>query len=339
MAWWRDAVLYHVYLRSFADSDGDGVGDLAGLIGRLDHLEWLGVDALWLSPVGRSANEDWGYDVCSYDEVDPELGTSGELERLIGRRRAGDQDRARPRPEPHLRSAPVVRRPGEARLVRLGGARSGRWPAEQLEVDLRRRGLEAGRDERAVLPAQLPRVDARPELVEPRGARRVRGDPQTLVRPRPRRGPDRRRARPLPRPPSARQPAGASRRRRDGQPPRPVHEAQPEPAGGARPLPGLAPARRGVRPGAAAARRDLRRRPRPARRLLRGRRRTPAGDELRRSSTPSWTSCPRSSRRPSGRYPALPGPSSSARATTTFASPRAGPAATRRSPAVRCWRC
>jgi alpha-glucosidase len=83
MSWWRDAVLYHVYVRSFADSDGDGVGDLRGLTGRLDELEWLGVDVLWLSPIGRSPNDDWGYDVCSYDDVDPELGTNGDLEELI----------------------------------------------------------------------------------------------------------------------------------------------------------------------------------------------------------------------------------------------------------------
>jgi alpha-glucosidase len=83
VAWWRDAVLYHVYVRSFADSDGDGVGDLRGLAARLDELAWLGVDVLWLSPVGRSPNADWGYDVCSYDEVDPELGTDGDLAGLI----------------------------------------------------------------------------------------------------------------------------------------------------------------------------------------------------------------------------------------------------------------
>ena len=83
MSWWRGAVLYHIYVRSFADSDGDGVGDLRGLIGKLDRLAWLGVDALWLSPVGRSPNDDWGYDVCSYDEVDPELGTNADLEELM----------------------------------------------------------------------------------------------------------------------------------------------------------------------------------------------------------------------------------------------------------------
>jgi alpha-glucosidase len=76
-------VLYHVYVRSFADTNGDGVGDLRGVVSRLDHLEWLGIDAIWLSPIGRSPNEDWGYDVCSYDEVDPELGANADLEELI----------------------------------------------------------------------------------------------------------------------------------------------------------------------------------------------------------------------------------------------------------------
>jgi alpha-glucosidase len=76
-------VLYHVYVRSFADSNGDGVGDLRGVLSRLDHLEWLGIDAVWLSPVGRSPNDDWGYDVCSYEEVDQELGTNADLEELI----------------------------------------------------------------------------------------------------------------------------------------------------------------------------------------------------------------------------------------------------------------
>ncbi|MGH7823200.1 MAG: alpha-amylase family glycosyl hydrolase, partial [Candidatus Binatia bacterium] len=83
VSWWRSGVLYQIYVRSFADSNGDGVGDLPGIVGRLDHLERLGVDAIWLSPVTVSPDEDWGYDVSDYCAVQPELGTLGDLERLI----------------------------------------------------------------------------------------------------------------------------------------------------------------------------------------------------------------------------------------------------------------
>jgi alpha-glucosidase len=72
-----------VYLRSFADSDGDGVGDLGGLLGRLEHFAWLGVDGLWLSPVGPSPNADWGYDVAGYCDVHPDFGTLADLDRVI----------------------------------------------------------------------------------------------------------------------------------------------------------------------------------------------------------------------------------------------------------------
>jgi alpha-glucosidase len=76
-------VLYQVYVRSFADSDDDGVGDLAGLLARLDHLAWLGVDALWLSPVMPSPNADWGYDVADYCAVLPEYGSLDDLDEVI----------------------------------------------------------------------------------------------------------------------------------------------------------------------------------------------------------------------------------------------------------------
>ena len=83
-AWWRGGVLYQLYPRSFADSNGDGVGDLRGAIDRLDYVEWLGVDGIWLNPTMPSPNDDWGYDVSDYLGVHPELGTLADLDELIG---------------------------------------------------------------------------------------------------------------------------------------------------------------------------------------------------------------------------------------------------------------
>jgi alpha-glucosidase len=83
--WWRDGVLYQVYPRSFADSDGDGVGDLRGVIERLDHLAWLGIEGLWLNPTFPSPNADWGFDVSDYRGVHPELGTMEDLDELVAR--------------------------------------------------------------------------------------------------------------------------------------------------------------------------------------------------------------------------------------------------------------
>lgn len=87
--WWKHAVVYEIYPRSFADSDNDGTGDLTGITAHLDHLQALGVDAIWLTPMFPSPQVDFGYDVSDYQTVDPRYGTPADLDRLVaeGRKR------------------------------------------------------------------------------------------------------------------------------------------------------------------------------------------------------------------------------------------------------------
>jgi alpha-glucosidase len=83
--WWRDAVVYQIYPRSFADADGDGIGDLAGITGRLEHVAGLGAEAVWLTPFQRSPQADHGYDVSDYCDVDPLFGDLGDFDALLDR--------------------------------------------------------------------------------------------------------------------------------------------------------------------------------------------------------------------------------------------------------------
>ena len=81
--WWKESVIYQIYPRSFKDSNGDGIGDLGGIIEKLDYLKKLGVDVLWLSPIFKSPNDDNGYDVSDYCDIMDEFGTMADFDKLL----------------------------------------------------------------------------------------------------------------------------------------------------------------------------------------------------------------------------------------------------------------
>src|SRR4051794_15388473 len=90
VAWWQTGVIYQIYPRSFQDSNGDGIGDLAGIVRRLPHLTELGVDALWLSPIFPSPMADFGYDIADYTGIDPIFGTLDDFDGLLAAAHAVD---------------------------------------------------------------------------------------------------------------------------------------------------------------------------------------------------------------------------------------------------------
>src|SRR5919199_1646435 len=88
--WWQRGIIYQVYPRSFMDGNADGVGDLPGITSRLDYLAWLGVDAIWLSPIFPSPMADFGYDVADYTGIHPLFGTLDDFDRLVREAHARD---------------------------------------------------------------------------------------------------------------------------------------------------------------------------------------------------------------------------------------------------------
>ncbi len=81
--WWKKSVIYQIYPKTFQDTNGDGIGDIPGIIAHLDYLEELGIDAIWLSPVYCSPQEDNGYDISDYQDIDPIFGSLNDMDRLI----------------------------------------------------------------------------------------------------------------------------------------------------------------------------------------------------------------------------------------------------------------
>ena len=81
--WWKKAIVYQIYPRSFSDSNGDGIGDIPGIISKLDYISSLGVNVIWLSPVYASPNEDNGYDISDYLSIHPDFGTMDDFDNLV----------------------------------------------------------------------------------------------------------------------------------------------------------------------------------------------------------------------------------------------------------------
>ena len=81
--WYKDAVVYQIYPRSFCDSNGDGIGDLRGIISKLDYIKELGVNAVWLSPIYKSPNDDNGYDISNYRDIMDEFGTMADFDEML----------------------------------------------------------------------------------------------------------------------------------------------------------------------------------------------------------------------------------------------------------------
>jgi alpha-glucosidase len=109
--WWEHAVFYEIAPLSFQDTDADGKGDLKGIENRIDYLQWLGIDAVWLTPFFTSPMLDFGYDIADYCAVDPVFGTLEDFDRLL-EAPASPRNKADPRlrAQPHLRSAFLVPR-------------------------------------------------------------------------------------------------------------------------------------------------------------------------------------------------------------------------------------
>ncbi len=180
--WWKNAVLYQIYPKSFQDANGDGIGDLPGITARLDYLQTLGVDALWLSPIFASPQVDNGYDISDYRAVDPMFGTLDDLRALI---RAADArgigivlDLVLNHTSDQHRWFQEAKKSKDNPchdyyIWRDGTPDAPPNPAQRHESDVRRPGLDLGAGTGAVLLPPVCAAAARLKLGKPRRAPRA----------------------------------------------------------------------------------------------------------------------------------------------------------------------
>ncbi len=168
--WWRGAVIYQIYPRSFSDSDDDGVGDLRGVSSKLDYVKSLGVDGVWLSPFFRSPMRDFGYDVSDYRDVDPIFGSLADFDGFFPPRAPRSLKVVIDQVYSHTSDQhPWFKESRRARDKKAdwyvwADAKDGRRPAEQLDLYFRRSGLGMGHAPAAILPAQFSRRAARSQF-------------------------------------------------------------------------------------------------------------------------------------------------------------------------------
>ena len=200
--WYKDAVIYQVHVRAFFDSTNDGIGDFAGLTQKLDYIESLGVNTLWLLPFYPSPLRDDGYDIADYENIHPSYGTLADFDRFIAEaHRRADPRHHRAGHQPHVGPAPLV--PGVARRARrITGARLLRLERHEPEIPGRPHHLhrhrevelDLGRHGQGLLLAPVLPPPARSELRQPGGPRRGDQGDAVLARSRRRRPAARRRA-------------------------------------------------------------------------------------------------------------------------------------------------
>ena len=347
--WWEGGVLYQIYPRSFADSDGDGNGDIRGIIEHLDHLSWLGVDGVWLSPVTVSPNADWGYDVTDFCAVQPDLGTMDEFDQLVAEASQRDirvlmdlvpnhtSDQ-----HPWFLDSRSSRTVTAARLVRVGRpqGRTARRPTTGSAASAARRGRSTRRPGSTTCTTTWPssptstggtKRSARPStrilrFWFDRGVAGFRIDVCNVI---------------IKDAELAGQPAGHRGRRLRGPDVRPALGVQRQPSRGPRGHPALATHRRLLRPAADPGRRDPGQGGRAGRLLRERARRAPPGLQLplHRRAARGRPDAQRSSKRRRRASPTVPGRRGRDPTTTCRAWPPAGPRTTRSGPASPCCCC